>query len=625
MTLRGSFSRYFLRGALLFTLLFSLHCQQLMDLLDSSNKVDDTSANVNTDLDKAGKWTILVYLDAANNLEGAGVQDVAEMKAMASSLGGNKVYVLMDRMAGFSSTGIAGLNGGADFNGTILFEVVNGTTLTPISVATASVPNGAGTNAGGKGYWWTAGTAGTAGTDELNMGAQETLENFLAWGYNQAKINASDYIYVDIWDHGAGWGGGAYGGNAVAWDDEAGSPHDALSITEIQNAMKRAETITGRRATIIGFDACYMGTIENAYSFKDYASVMIGSEEVEPGAGWQYTNWTPRGDVSPRQVAKNVVTTFKASYSSSGEQVTLSAIDLSKLPGITTALESFLNKLPTQSPTAIANARLQSQSYNNDLSVDLYDFVNKVNITEGNALKNMILASIVAEAHTEGGKVAGSYGLTVYFPQSKNNYDSSYNNTLFAQQTRWDDFVSGKLVSIEVSSTEPGDATCGAESNDSAANANQFSGAKTCTGYIYTPSDVDIYKFTASALNTVGTINVSLTNIPAGADFDVLLFNTDVSPSAPVAAGVIGSGNGSESFEFSPSTGVVTYPNAGITCDPTVSSTYVNQGLCYGQGVLVTGNTSSNFYIVVVGKSNSYNQAGKYTLTLSKTGGPTLP
>lgn len=619
MTLRGSFSRFAVRAALFFTLFFSVNCQQLMDLLDSSNKVDDTSANTNADLDKAGTWTVLVYLDAANNLEGAGVQDVQEME-LAGNLSGNKTYVLMDRMTGYSNANNTNLPTplGNSFTGVVLFSVINGTIAT-IDPTAAPVPPYPGNPN------WPTGQTGAA-ADEVNMGDRKTLENFIIFGLKKAISDGSDYVYLDIWDHGAGWGGGAYGGNAVAWDDEPGANHDALSIDEIRTAITNAyAAVPNRKITIIGFDACYMGTIENAYSFKDQASIMIGSEEVEPGAGWQYTNWLPTGKVSPRDVAKNVVNTFKASYNNSGEQVTLSAIDLSKLAGISTALEAFLNKLPTKSPTAIANARLQSQSFNNDLSVDLYDFVDKVAITESNALKNMISASLVAEAHTTGGKVAGSRGMTVYFPQSKNNYDTSYNATLFAQQTRWDDFVSGKLVSIEVSSTEPGDATCGAESNDSAANANQFSGAKTCTGYVYTPSDVDIYKFTASSLNAVGTINISLTNIPAGADFDVLLFNTDVSPSAPVAAGVIGSGNGNESFQFSPRDGVVTYPNAGITCDPSVSSTYVNQGLCYGQGVVVTGNTSSNFYIVVAGKSNSYNQAGKYTLQLSQSGGVTLP
>jgi len=365
---------------------------------------------------------------------------------------------------------------------------------------------------------------------------------------------------------------------------------------------------------------------------------LIGSEEVEPGAGWQYTNWLPRAKTSPRDVAKSVVTTFKASYSSSGEDVTLSAYDLSKVAGVTSALEAFLNKVTAVSPTAISSARQQSQSYNNDLSVDFYDFVDKVNIAESAALKNMINSLMVAEAHTAGGKVNGSHGVTIYFPSSLSvfrsyEYDAqnnllpyAYAKTDFAGASKWDDLIGGKLVGAIAVPTEPGDATCGAESNDTAGTAIQFSGVKTCTGYIYSASDVDIYKFTASTLNGTGTINISLSNIPSGADFDVMLFNTDVSPSAPIAAGTIGSGNGTESFTYNPTNGVVFFPIPNITCDPAISSTYVNQGLCYGQGIIATGNTSPNFYIVVVGKNNSYNQTAKYTLQLSTSGGTvTIP
>lgn len=600
-------------GALAVALGFSLHCNQLMDLLDKDNKVSDTAPVAPANgLDTPGSWTILVYLDAANNLEGAGVQDVAEMKAMAANLGSNKIYVLMDRMTGFSSTGMAGINGGADFTGAVLFEV---------SSAGGGTLVHAGLNP------WSGFGNAVAGTDEVNSGAEDTLTKFLTWGYNKAKTDGSNHIYVDIWDHGAGWGGTAYAGGAVAWDDEVTVPgttrHDSLSIDEIINSMKAAETATARKATILGFDACYMGTIENAYSFKNYASIMVASEELEPGAGWQYTNWVPRGSVSPRAVASNVVTTFKASYSSSGEQVTLSAIDLAKLDGISSALETFLSKMGTQQPASIATARQQSQSYNNDLSIDIYDFVDKVKIPEADSLKNMIKASIVAEAHTEGGKVAGSNGMTVYFPQSKSNYDSTYNATSFASTTRWDDFVSGKLVSFEISSTEPADTTCGGESNNSAATANKITTATmaSCTGYVYTASDVDIYRIgVGNMTNALGrTLTVNLSNIPAGADFDVLLFNTDVSPSAPIAAGVRTS-NTSESFTIDLFDGSVVYPGLG-TCTPTdPNNSLTKQSLCYGSGVFDGSGASSNdFYLVVVGKSNSYSQVGKYTLSISAT------
>mgnify|MGYP000317114290 CR=1 FL=1 len=73
-----------------------MRCEQLLDALNNANKQDAVASN--TDLGKAGKWTILVYLDADNNLEGAGVGDVQEMVNRAQAAGGyganNKVYVL---------------------------------------------------------------------------------------------------------------------------------------------------------------------------------------------------------------------------------------------------------------------------------------------------------------------------------------------------------------------------------------------------------------------------------------------------------------------------------------------------------------------------------------------------
>ncbi|MFO1472099.1 MAG: clostripain-related cysteine peptidase [Turneriella sp.] len=611
-----------LRIGILGLALTMLNCQQLMDLLDKDNKVDETSANTNTDLDKAGSWMTLVYLDADNNLEGAGVGDVNEMLANYANFGGNRVIVLMDRIANYSGALITITGDGAttcpatvNYNNqpsAYLFEITSSTTVKCVTTLPASFTQGS----------------------EPDMGAQATLTNFLTWGLNEAKAGNFDYVYLDIWDHGAGWGGGAYSGGAVAWDDT--DAHNALTIARIQNAMRSAQSSSGKKVTILGFDACYMGTFENAYSFKDLASVMIGSEEVEPGAGWDYLRWTPRGKVSPRTVATNVVTTFKAFYSGSGEDVTLAAYDLSKVAGVTSALDAFLNKVTAVSPTAISSARQQSQSYNNDLSIDFYDFVDKVNIAESAALKNMINSLMVAEAHTAGGKVNGSHGVTIYFPSSTSTYDSynatsggaySYTLTDFAKATRWDDFIGGKLTGSVAAATEPGDASCGSESNDTAGTAIKLpgvaaSGNYPCTGYIFTASDVDIHKFGATWAAGTDNIEIMLSNIPAGANFDVLLFNTDVSPSAPIASGSIASGNAREYFKFYPTSGKVDYPdNTPLTCDPdpaTSSNSLPNQGLCYGQGL--TGVSNANFYIVIVGKNNSYSQVGKYTLTIKANG-----
>lgn len=595
-----------------------MRCEQLLDALNNANKQDAVASN--TDLGKAGKWTILVYLDADNNLEGAGVGDVQEMitKATSGGYGNNKVYVLMDRINGYDITNMP--NGFGNFEGSRLFEVVTGTgTLTPRSPG-AFFANG--------------GNDGATGTSEINMGDRAILEGFLKWGLAQASTNGSDYVYLDIWDHGAGWGGQAYGGNAVAWDDT--NSHDALSIDEIRTAITNAHaagTSNGKTVTILGFDACYMGTVENAFSFKDLVKIVIGSEEVEPGNGWDYSAWLPGSDTSPTDLASKVVTTYGAYYAAQGGQnVTLAAYDLSKSPSVQSAVDSFVGAIGSATSSQVTTARTQAQNYNNNLAVDLYHFAQLINIPESNGLKTSISNMVIKETHTTGGSVKNSYGMTVYFPTSTGDYDTTYNNTVFATLTKWDDFISGKINTYQASANEPGDATCGTESNNTSSTATSFvsrftgSGPYTlnCTGYIYTNTDIDYYRFGLTTGPGSGTIRVQLTNIPAGANYDVYLYIPYFSPSSHVAVGY-NSSNGNEDFTYNVPDGVttITLPALGTCQPPTAGQPQGNsvyqQGYCYGNG---TGSSTANHnvYVIVKGRSGSYNQLSKYTLTVTATG-----
>ncbi|HRP70800.1 MAG TPA: hypothetical protein PLY93_14845, partial [Turneriella sp.] len=240
-----------------------------------------------------------------------------------------------------------------------------------------------------------------------------------------------------------------------------------------------------------------------------------------------------------------------------------------------------------------------------------------------------------------GTGVKNSFGMTIYFPSSAADYDTSYNSTILAQNTRWDEFIKGEINTYQENTTEPADATCGAEPNNTSTNAKDIA-AKVgtsptpCTGYIYTAGDVDFYKFGLSGLPTTSgadvtkTIKVLLSNIPAGANFDVLVYAPNFSPSSPIAVGAAASSNGDEEFSIELGTGKVTYtkPNLssynGGVCDPSDSNnTLSNYGYCYGQGTVAASGTFK-FYVVVVGKNNSYSQLGKYTLTVTTGSGLTV-
>ncbi|MGN0688354.1 MAG: clostripain-related cysteine peptidase [Oscillospiraceae bacterium] len=111
-----------------------------------------------------------------------------------------------------------------------------------------------------------------------SMGSGDTLAEFLKWGvanYPAAKMG------LVFWNH----GGGNIAG--VCFDELNGC--DSLSLTEINSALSEAAASMTDKFELIGFDACLMGTLETANILATYARYMCGSEETEPGYGWDYT------------------------------------------------------------------------------------------------------------------------------------------------------------------------------------------------------------------------------------------------------------------------------------------------------------------------------------------------
>ena len=103
---------------------------------------------------------------------------------------------------------------------------------------------------------------------------------------------ASKYDLV-IWDHGGGPGG--YGEDEFLRDylekhkelqDTIKNTVTLKSISEILAGSSYVKN--GGKFDFIGFDACLMGNYEVASTVAPYAEYYIGSEENEPGYGWDY-------------------------------------------------------------------------------------------------------------------------------------------------------------------------------------------------------------------------------------------------------------------------------------------------------------------------------------------------
>ncbi|NVM30170.1 MAG: pre-peptidase C-terminal domain-containing protein [Candidatus Helarchaeota archaeon] len=351
----------------------------------------------------------MVYLDADCNLEGAGIDDMNEMEEEGSDSNIN-IVVQMDRISGYDSS-----NG--DWTGTKRFYVTKDFSVSSIS---STVVQDMG---------------------EVNMGSASTLQSFIQWA--KANYPADNYALI-LWDHGSGvMYGNSLGG--VCWDDS--NSYDYLTLSEV------ASVLSTNFVNLVGFDACLMGATEVHYQLKDYVDVIIGSEELEPGDGYPYDDilnyLRVNPTATPQQLGQQIVIKYGNFYSSPFDDITQAAAN-----ALSTEFINSLNLFITDLNATIAagqksdidTARAASQEFDEVSYIDLYDFAQKIQtycsgpvVTSAQYLMNNISGIVIEEAHSSSR--AGAHGLSIYFPRTSLDYSDTYNDTTFAQDLKWDEFL----------------------------------------------------------------------------------------------------------------------------------------------------------------------------------------
>ncbi|MGN0665431.1 MAG: clostripain-related cysteine peptidase [Huintestinicola sp.] len=175
---------------------------------------------------------------------------------------------------------------------------------------------------------------------DASMGSADTLSDFLKWGVQSCPAAKMGLIF---WNH----GGGSISG--VCFDELY--DNDSLSLREIDSALSSASASMTDKFEFIGFDACLMGTIEAANVLATYSRYMYGSEETEPGYGWDYAaigNYLGDDpDADGAALGKVVCDSFYDGcaeiYSESG--ATLSVIDLSVIDDVIVSFNDYAGKL----------------------------------------------------------------------------------------------------------------------------------------------------------------------------------------------------------------------------------------------------------------------------------------
>lgn len=297
----------------------------------------------------------------------------------------------------------------------------------------------------------------------VDMGDVQNLKDFIAWG---VKKYPAKHYFIDVWNHGSGWhnaifpkGRAAHAmrsssssihANDISFDDLSGH---AITTEQLGQALKFAADTIGHPVDIYGSDACLMAMAEVANEMSGAVNYFIGSEELEPGDGWPYdtllSKWQALPQAQSTDVAKILVDVYVKYYQDNpGEDATMAAYDMTKLPALNDAVRTLGADLRTLSDDdrQMANyAVSQSQSFEGeyiDLR-DLSDHLANPNLksipTEHLAAVNQAVQDLViANGATE--HVSGAHGISIWVPMEESIYQSNaqrYRNLAFNEATDW--------------------------------------------------------------------------------------------------------------------------------------------------------------------------------------------
>lgn len=280
----------------------------------------------------------------------------------------------------------------------------------------------------------------------VDMGKRGVLTDFITWGIT--TFPADKYILV-FWDHG--------GGILLGYGGDYDTDTSRMSINELRQGIADAYTTTGKRFELIGFDACLMATAEVAASLSAYASYLVASEEIEPGAGWNYTPFLNALSSNPASdglaIGRVIADAFSQKSAPNSDQYTISVVDLSQINALVSIINEFAilaaDQLSQSGRTAwnlLASARCNADEFAADYVhrifynltdigqfsaqlADTSDVYRHISVRLQSTLSNTVRYIVNGAAHQNVS------GLSFYFPfhlDSSEDWPELYDMVAFA-------------------------------------------------------------------------------------------------------------------------------------------------------------------------------------------------
>jgi hypothetical protein len=385
------------------------------------------------------KWTFLVYMNGANDLEEFGSLNMNQMEQIGTTADINLV-VQFKRFANRYDRS----NG--DWGDTRRFQV------------TKDSDNN-----------WV-GTEFNSSHPNKDMGDWTSLREFIQWG--MAVYPAEKYCLV-LWNHGAGWRkvrDTAAKTRGFSYDDTTDNHIDTIQIPQ---AIDLEGILgAGRKWDIVAFDSSLMQMAEVAHEIRNKAVYITGSEESPPGEGYPYhlflRDLANNPTMSARDFAIKIVDRTIEQYGTDSN-ITHSVLDASKIGEVTAATNQLGNALLNVKDIyrdQIVFARNTAENYDYPYYRDILDFVGLISEPIPGAtappipdaavqnaaarVKNAVQAAVIRSVN--GSLHPNSTGLSIFLPSPSqynsldidqaNGFGQRYGELTFAKDApNWQSFL----------------------------------------------------------------------------------------------------------------------------------------------------------------------------------------
>lgn len=258
-----------------------------------------------------------------------------------------------------------------------------------------------------------------------NMAEASTLTDFI--NYSKENHPANRYGLI-IWNHGFG--------TLEGFGHDENFENDNMDLNTLSKALGDSNTYFD----FIGFDACFMSTIEVANTLEPYSDYLIASPEIEPFAGWYYTNWinelSNNTSINTVDLGKIIVDDFVMHNSNREvpEKAMLTITDLTEVEyaynEICNLLSEIDNQLEEGNYESLSAIRSESKTFSENLidHIDILSLAENLNGTSSAGVIDAINECVKYSGSTSTMDEVG--GLSLYFPYYKMNYFNKFNDNL---------------------------------------------------------------------------------------------------------------------------------------------------------------------------------------------------